>query len=140
MRNTTLSTSNQDKLPSNRNFGGLFTVIFTCLGIYGYIKAADQNIWIGWIACSAVIGTITLLFPKLLTPFNKTWFLIGELLGKIVSPLVLGIIFFVVLTPVGLITKLFGRDTLRLKRTEASSYWVDRTPPGPSPEAFKNQF
>jgi hypothetical protein len=65
---------------------------------------------------------------------------LGELMGKVVSPLVLGVIFFVLLTPVGLIGRLLGRDELRLKRTNSESYWIDRVPPGPAGDSFKNQF
>lgn len=62
------------------------------------------------------------------------------LLGKIVSPIVLGIIFFLLISPVALVTRAFGRDALRLKAAETGSLWITRTPPGPDPESFKNQF
>lgn len=133
-------TLKKSSLPSNRSFGSLFSAISAGFGVYGYIKGLDQYIWFGWLIAGAIIGAITFLIPKLLTPFNKVWFLVGELLGKVVSPFVLGIIFFAVLTPVGLIAKTFGRDALRMKRREVSSYWIDRVPLGPSPETFKDQF
>ena len=79
--------------------------------------------------------------PKILRPLNWLWFQLGQLLGKIVSPIVLGAIFFLLLTPVSLVTRLFGRDELRIKRKASqTSYWLDRAPPGPAPESFKNQF
>ena len=83
---------------------------------------------------------LTLLAPQWLRPFNRAWFLLGELLGKIVSPIVLGVIFFLLITPVALVGRLLGRDELRLKRKPVNSYWVDRTPPGPEADSFKNQF
>jgi len=76
----------------------------------------------------------------LLTPLNKAWMKLGDLLGKVISPIVLGIIFFVLLAPVALVTRLLGRDELRLKMSNSSSYWIDRTPPGPAGDSFKNQF
>jgi hypothetical protein len=84
---------------------------------------------------------MTLVMPRLLAPLNKAWFQIGELMGKLVSPIVLGVIFFLIITPVGLLGRLFGRDELRLKRRrQAASYWVERQPPGPTGDSFKNQF
>jgi hypothetical protein len=65
---------------------------------------------------------------------------LGELMGKIVSPFVLGVIFFALITPIGFFGRLFGRDELRLKGSKASSYWIDRVPPGPSSDSYKNQF
>jgi hypothetical protein len=61
-------------------------------------------------------------------------------LGKIVSPIVLGFIFFIIITPVAIVTKLAGRDALKLRKQNVDSYWVDRSPPGPEPESFKEQF
>ena len=83
---------------------------------------------------------MTLAAPRLLAPFNLAWFKLGLLMGKVVSPIVLGIIFFVLLTPVAVIGRLFGRDELRLKRKAVQSYWIERVPPGPDGDSFKNQF
>lgn len=128
------------ELPSVRSFGVLFTVVFAVLAVYGYIKGWGQGTWISLAALGVLTALTTLLFPGLLAPFNKGWFLLGNLLGKIVSPIVLGLIFFLILSPVGLVTRVYGRDALRLKRQRVSSYWIDRTPPGPAPDSFKNQF
>ena len=128
------------KLPSNRSFGFLFAGVFSLLSAYaGYHDASSTAIY-GWLGAGLVVALITLLRPELLTPFNKAWFLLGELMGKVVSPLVLGVIFFLLITPIALITRLFGRDELRLKRANANSYWIDRKPPGPAGDSFKNQF
>ncbi|MCI2807811.1 SxtJ family membrane protein [Eoetvoesiella caeni] len=135
-----MNLSKQDKLPSNRSFGALFTAIFAAIAIYSHITGAQQHVWLSWAFICVLLGLITLLAPKLLLPFNKIWFLIGVSLAKIFNPLVLGVLFFIVLTPVALVAKVFGRDALRLKRREIPSYWIERCPPGPSPETFKNQF
>jgi hypothetical protein len=84
---------------------------------------------------------VAFLAPKLLTPLNWFWTRLGLVLHKIVSPLVLGIMFFVVITPMGVVMRLFGKDPLRLRldKTQAS-YWLERTPPGPKPDTLSNQF
>ncbi len=79
--------------------------------------------------------------PQVLAPLNRLWFKLGLLLHKIVNPIVLGIMFYVVVTPTGLIMRLLGKDLLRLKRDPAAaSYWIERTPPGPKPESLGDQF
>ena len=128
-------------LPTERRFGALFTLVFAALGLYGHFyKGWGSGVVVGLFVASLVVALVTLLAPRLLAPFNKAWFQLGQLMGKVVSPIVLGVIFFLLLTPVGLITRLFGRDELRLKRKPVSSYWVDRSPPGPAGDTFKNQF
>jgi hypothetical protein len=76
----------------------------------------------------------------MLTPLNWLWYELGMLLGKIVNPIVLGFIFFVLITPVSIVTRLFGRDELRIKKRHVESYWIDRSPPGPPLDSFKNQY
>lgn len=127
-------------LPSNRNFGFLFAGIFVLLSVYAAFQGADAFIIFGLLIAGAAIGLVAVVAPGLLTNFNKAWMKLGELMGKVVSPLVLGVIFFLLITPTALITRLFGRDELRLKRTSAYTYWIDRTPPGPDGDSFKNQF
>jgi predicted membrane metal-binding protein len=132
--------SDSAKLPSNRSFGLLFTIVF--LIVAGYSWAQDYAWqWIQiWLAVSGIFFAIALLFPVVLTPLTKMWFALGLLLGKVVSPVVMGILFFVVITPVAIGTRLFGRDALLLKKRTVSSYWIDRDPPGPESDSFKNQF
>jgi hypothetical protein len=82
-----------------------------------------------------------LFFPTVLSPLNKAWFRLGLLLGKIASPIVLGAIFFLMITPVALLMRLGGRDVLGLRRKKSvSSYWIDRTASEPNSSSFKNQF
>jgi hypothetical protein len=127
-------------LPSNRNFGLLFAGVFALLSAYAAYQNAEAFKVYGWLIAGIVVGLVAIAAPWLLAPLNKAWMKLGELMGRVVSPLVLGVIFFVLITPVALVTRLFGRDELRLKKTDASSYWIDRAPPGPAGDSFKNQF
>ncbi len=127
------------QLPSNRKFGWFFTFLFAVLAAYAYWKAWATVALVALILCLLFV-VLALLAPRLLTPLNRLWYSFGLLLGKIVSPVVLGIIFIVLITPISLITRLFGRDELRLKKRSVDTYWVDRSPPGPKPDSFKNQY
>lgn len=135
-----MSISLSPGLPSERRFGFFFTTIFALLGIYHFFKSWNQSVSIFLLAISLVIGAVTLFAPWLLVPFNKAWFFLGKILGKVVNAIVLGILFFGLLTPVAIFTRLCRRDVLRLKRHETSSFWVGRTPSGPASDSFKNQF
>ncbi len=124
----------------NRNFGFLFAGVFALFSAYAAYQGGGPSKIYGWLIASIMVGLVAIVAPNLLTPLNKAWMKLGDLMGKVVSPLVLGIIFFVLIAPVALVTRLFGRDELRLKKTNASSYWIDRVPPGPASNSFKNQF
>ena len=127
-------------LPSNRTFGLLFIGVFAVLGFYGLWQGWGSNLIQAFFAISALLAGITLFAPVFLTPFNKAGYQLGLLLGKVVSPIVLGILFFIVITPVAIVMKLAGRDSLKLRKQDVSSHWIDRKPPGPEPESFKEQF
>ena len=127
-------------LPSERSFGFLFVVVFAGLAGYGFYKHWNDQYLALAIGTSILLLFLTFFAPKVLAPFNKAWHHLGLLLGKIISPIVLGVIFFGLLLPIALITRLFGRDELRLKRRTITSYWRDRLPPGPASDSFKNQF
>ncbi|MCV3211524.1 SxtJ family membrane protein [Mesorhizobium sp. YC-39] len=128
------------KLPSNRRFGLTFCAIFLALGAYTAIEGRVDAAFVSLFAISAVFGGIALTFPRSLSPLNLLWFYFGELLGMIVSPLVLGVIYFGLLVPIGIVARLLGRDELRLKRLPVASYWIPRNPPGPTGKSFKTQF
>jgi hypothetical protein len=131
---------NGSKLPSERIFGIVFAGIFLILAGYGWYKQFS-NTWINlFLVLASVFLLCTLIAPKLLRPLNKAWYKLGLFLGRFVSPIVLGILFFIVITPVAIVTRLAGRDTLRLRKQSTDSYWIDRKPPGPDPESFKQQF
>ena len=137
-----MTTNHEQTLPSERSFGLLFGAVFTLLAAYGwFFKSWSSVVELSLLGVALAFVLLGFMAPKILSPLNWLWFQLGQLLGKIVSPIVLGAIFFLLLTPVSLVTRLFGRDELRLKRKASqTSYWLDRAPPGPAPESFKNQF
>ena len=112
-------------LPSNRNFGLFFTAIFLAFLIYFFVNDKEIEGLITGLS-ALIIFIITLTKPQLLLPFNKLWMSIGYFMGIIIGPVVLGIIFFSLFTPYGVIMRLYGRDELRLKRKKRSSYWIHR--------------
>jgi hypothetical protein len=97
----------------------------------------NQDIRIWSFAIAFIFLILGILNSKILTPLNKTWFRFGLFLGKIVSPLVMGIIFFLVVTPIGLFMRIIGKDILNLKFNKNESYWIKKT--GPKSK-MKNQF
>ncbi len=133
----TLSPSN---LPSNFIFGLFFTGVFVVLGLYGLWVVWPSILNIVFFVFSAILATVTLLKPLLLTPLNRAWYQLGLFLGRIVSPIVLGILFFLLITPVALVIGIAGRDALRLRRKKVDTYWIDRSPPGPNADSFRDQF
>jgi len=128
------------KIPSERKFGLTFAFIFLVLAIY--IKAkylGDIYLYLTIVTAVAFLA-LSFLIPTVLKPLNHAWYQLGILLGKVVSPIVMGIIFFLIITPVAVAARLFGRDELRLKKKDTESYWIERSPPGPSGESFKTPF
>lgn len=126
------------ELPSNKKFGFFFTFVFAILACY--FLFIDSILWAQAFAILAVLFLlITVIIPQVLLPLNKLWMRLGLLLGMIVSPIVLGIIFFGLVTPYGVVMRMFGRDELRLKFTKKSSHWISRSESIKS-ESFKNQF
>lgn len=129
-----------DPLPSNKKFGLLFVGVFFALAVYGYIKHGYSIATISSALISLFFLAASFLEWSVLTPLNKAWFWLGHALGKIVSPVVLGIIFFGLLTPIAFISRLFGRDELRLQRTDSKTYWIKPIDTNAESESFKNQF
>ena len=119
-------------LPSNRNFGIVFFIVFLLVALYPVINNEEIRTWS--ISISVIFLFLGLRNSAILTPLNKLWYNFGLILGKIVSPLVMGIIFFLVVTPIGLIMRLCGKDLLNLKNY---SYWIEKK--GPK-SLMKNQF
>ena len=123
------------KLSSNKSFGVVFFIVFLLIGLYPLLKGNDLRIW------SLVISFIFLALgsinSKILTPLNRLWFKFGLLLGRFISPLIMGIIFFIVVTPTGIIMRLFKKDLLNLKYNKKESYWINKS--GPKSK-MKNQF
>jgi predicted membrane metal-binding protein len=125
--------------PSNRSFGGVFTVVFAAIGLLPLIRGGEVRVWA--LAVAGAFFITALLMPVLLAPLNRLWFKFGMLLHRVVSPLVMGMLFYVVVTPTGFLMRLFGKRPLDLDfDPSASSYWTLRQPPGPAPDTMKNQF
>ena len=125
-------------LPSNQKFGLFFTVVFAVAAVYFYYS--DNVTWAYLLIAAAIIFLlVTLIKSDALLPLNKLWIRFGLLLGMVVSPIVLGIIFFGLFTPIAVVMRLSGRDELRLKFTQKESHWISRGEPIKS-ESFKNQF
>ena len=123
------------KIGSNRSFGFVFFVVFLLISIYPLLKDGDIRLWS--LIISLIFLFLGLLNSNLLSPLNKLWFKFGLLLGKIFSPIIMGIIFFLVVTPIAIIMRLFKKDILNLEFKENNTYWIDKT--GPKSK-MKNQF
>ena len=127
------------KLPSNRKFGFFFTLIFFFIGIYFFFKESAVISYVST-TISIFFFIITIIKAELLLPLNKIWMRFGFILGMIVNPIVLGIIFFLIFTPISLMMRLFRRDELRLKVKKRSSHWKDRKEQNANIDLFKQQF
>ena len=115
---------NKIKINSNRSFGIVFFVVFLIVGLWPILSENDIRIWS--IILSLIFLILGLLNSKLLTPLNKVWFRFGIALGSIMAPIVMGLIFFMVVTPISLLMKLFNKDVLNLKKNNNKSYWILR--------------
>ena len=110
---------------SNRSFGLLFFLVFLILGLWPLKNSLDPNLYL--ISISAVFLILGLTNSKILSPLNKLWIKFGEILGMIIAPLVMALVYFIVLTPVSLIVRIFGKDLLGLKfLKQKDSYWINR--------------
>ena len=123
------------KIGSNRSFGIVFFIVFLLISIYPIFKNEDVRIWSLFLAIIFLI--LGIMNAKILTPLNKAWFKFGLILGKIVSPIVMGLVFFVVVTPTSFIMRILGKDLLNLKYNNNKSYWIKKTDPKSN---MKNQF
>ena len=123
------------KISSNRSFGLVFFIVFLLIAFYPLINQGEIRIW------SALISLLFLILgiinSKILTPLNKAWFKFGIFLGKIISPIVMGVIFFLVVTPIAFLMRILKKDLLNLKYNKNSSYWIEKTDPK---STMKNQF
>ena len=128
--------NNNIKISSNRSFGIVFFIVFLFIALYPITYSENIRIWS--LIISFIFIILGLLNSKILTPLNKLWFKFGVILGKIISPIIMGIIFFLVVTPIGLIMKVLGKDLLRLKYNKKdNTYWIEKN--GPKSK-MKNQF
>ncbi len=112
------------KIGSNKSFGIVFFVVFLIIGLWPILNGNEIKIW------SIIISLIFLILginnSKILTPLNKLWFRFGIFLGNFIAPIIMGIIFFFVVTPTGLIMRLLGKDLIKLKKNNDKSYWIEK--------------
>ena len=123
------------KINSNRSFGIVFFIFFILIAIYPLTYYGEIRIWSLIISLTFLV--LALLNSKILTPFNKLWFKFGIILGKIISPVIMGLIYFFIVTPIGLTMRLLRKDILNLKYNKNKSYWSEKN--GPKSK-MKNQF
>jgi hypothetical protein len=124
---------------SDRSFGIVFTVF--CAIVAGVQLWYGSSAFWGWLLAALVFAAFALVYSRALRPLNILWFKFGMLLHRVVSPLILGVMFFAVFTPIGLWMRLVGKRPLNLRYDpQAESYWIQRRPPGPPPGSFDKQF
>jgi len=139
MTHEDFSRHHQVKVSSNRTFGLVFVTVLLVIGIWPVVSGTAPRWWS--LIASALLLLVTLATPDLLALPNRAWLRIGMLLHRIVSPVTLAVMFFLVVTPMGLIMRVLGKDILRLNPdASAKSYWITRDPPGPRPESMPDQF
>ena len=125
---------------SNRAFALVFAVVFLLVGVLPLFDGEPPRIW-SFRRCRRVFSAVALAKPAWLAPLNRAWFRLGLALQRIVQPVLLGIIYFAVVTPTGLLMRLTRRDPLRLRREpDAKTYWIPREPPGPDAGSMTRQF
>ena len=123
------------KIGSNRSFGIVFFIVFLIISLWPLLNSNEIRIWS--LIVSIIFLTLGLINSKALTPLNKVWFKFGIFLGNIISPIVMGIIYFAVVTPIALLLKVINKDVLSLKKTKQASYWKNKEKYNSS---MKNQF
>jgi hypothetical protein len=127
------------KAASNRAFGGVFAAVFLIVAWWPVAFGGALRWWS--LIVSALVLLVTIAAPALLAVPNRLWLRFGLLLNRIISPVVLAVLFYAVITPAGVMMRVFRRDPLRLRRDGAAqSYWIKRDPPGPEPASMSNQF
>lgn len=123
---------------SDRSFGITFGIVFALIAAWHWWTAHS---WVWWLAGAAAFAVVAFARPGLLAPFNRAWTKLGLLLFKVVSPVMMALLYFTTIVPIGLFMRAMGKDFLRLNFDKtATSYWIKRDPPGPPPGGMKNQF
>jgi len=130
----------KDLVPgSERGFGIVFAVVFLLLALFPLLGGGTPFYWAFGLAAAFLL--LAFVWPRALAPLNLVWFKFGLLLHRIVSPVIMTLLYFVAVTPTGLVMRLFGKNLLRLRKpAKATSYWIERRPPGPEPASLRNQF
>ena len=122
-------------ISSNKSFGLVFFIVFLIVALYPLLDGESVRVWS--VILSIIFLILGLLNSSILSPLNKIWFKFGILLGNVISPIVMGLVFFIVVTPTAVLMRIFKKDLLSLKKNNNKTYWVDRT--GPKSK-MKNQF
>ena len=134
-----LSRQHEVKSSSERAFGIVFAAVFAVLGLWPLMHGGALRLWA--LAIAVVFLFLALLWTAPLRPLNRIWTRLGLLLHAVVNPVVMGLLFFSTVLPIGLFLRLTGKDLLNLRRDpKAGSYWIERKPPGPQPETMIHQF
>ncbi len=109
---------------NNKSFGILFFIVFLLIAIWPVLESGSIRVWS--LAISIIFLVLGIINSKILSPLKKGWIKLGEILGKIVAPIVMGFIYFIVITPIGVLMRLFGKDLLNIKFNKNKSYWIKR--------------
>ena len=132
-------TEDEIRVGSDRNFGLVMAAAAAIFGCLPFLRLAAPHWWLLGVAIA--FAALALAVPRALHPLNRAWFRLGLLMHRVMSPLIIGAVFFLCVTPIGLIMRLFGKDVLSLRRrADLASYWIVRDPPGPEPGTMTNQF
>ena len=124
---------------SDRAFGLTLAAVFAVIGMVRLVLG--HSYWEWWFGAAVVMLAFALAWPAVLAPLNRLWLRLGLVLYRVVNPVVMGLVFFSTVLPIGLVMRALGKDPLRLRREPAAeSYWIVREPPGPEPDTMKNQF
>lgn len=124
---------------SDKSFGWFFSVLSAAIGAWPMLSGKSPNYW--FLGVGVLLGALACLRPSVLGPLNAAWFKFGLFLHSIFNPLILGLIYWISVVPVGLCLKLFGKDVLKCRfEPSVDSYWIDRDPPGPGKDSLPRQF
>jgi len=124
---------------SDRAFGFVFAGVFLLTGLWPWVRhGGSMRLWA--LGLAAAFLAVSLYAPEPLAPLNRLWFRLGLALHAVVSPAIMGLLFYAAVTPTGLIMRALGKDILGLRRNDSPTYWRDRDPPGPATGSMKNQF
>ncbi|MGV7219903.1 MAG: SxtJ family membrane protein [Nitrospinales bacterium] len=124
---------------SNRSFGIVFTIVFLIISLIPLINSGSIRIWS--LVLAAIFLLASFIKPEILQPLNNLWTRFGLLLSKVMNPIILGLLFFLVVTPIGILMRIFSGNPMKPKfDPTAQSYWIKRDPPGPKPESLSDQF
>ncbi len=134
-----LDREEEVKVSSDRSFGMVFALVFLAVGIW-MVSGGRSAGWLFFVG-SALFFVIALACPPVLGPFNRAWMKFGLLLSRVVNPLLLGVVFFLMVTPIAVVRRLLGEDSLRIEfEPDLESYWIDRNPSGSKPDSMTRQF